>query len=554
MSNCVGAISQLVAQGHLNKYLNHNPSITFWRYQHLRHTNFALENQLLTFDGGGSNIGANKKTSVRLHRSGDLVYFLYALIDLPGVANVTTTTTEAYNNTIPATGAYAEICQDATEAQLYKNLGTGNGSAASQAGATQTGGDGIAHPGVGVPYWTNAVGQYLVKECSVFIGSQPIDTLYNDYLFAWEELTGKPGRRLLEMIGKQQTIQLAQMRSKFFRRLYVPLPFFFTKTSGNALPLVSLQFHDVKVQVTWAGVNTAICNSSGIGGSSSVTLSDNGAQPGVGTQLAVVTEVRKGQAVLNDPAFQHGALSRRGTNAANYDVSAPVGITDQDVSVQLEACYVYLDVMERAKFAEGSFEMLMDEVQALGKLTAGNSNGSAFKVNLNFNHAIIELIWAARQKLAENACAWFDYAGLTEPLTGAKLDAINLVDLRLNNQCRFNPSEGRYFRLVQPYQHHTNIPECFIYSYSFALHPEDAQASGSCNFSRIDNAEFNFTIDQYLFEDNSVQGGLNLSATQVAPGAAVSVTGGNSLTFIIYARNWNILRVTLGLAGKAYAN
>ena len=56
-SNCVGAISQLVAQGHMNKYLNTNPNITFFRYQHMKHTNFAIENQRLEFEGGAKEEG-----------------------------------------------------------------------------------------------------------------------------------------------------------------------------------------------------------------------------------------------------------------------------------------------------------------------------------------------------------------------------------------------------------------------------------------------------------------------------------------------------------------
>ena len=154
----------------------------------------------------------------------------------------------------------------------------------------------------------------------------------------------------------------------------------------------------------------------------------------------------------------------------------------------------------------------------------------------------------------EQNCDYFNYSGLTEPLTGAKLDPIRFVDMRLNNQCRFYRAEGRYFRLVQPYQHHTNIPKCFVYCYSFALHPEDAQPSGSCNFSRIDNSELRLEVDKWLFADNSIAGGLNLGASQSGLEAAPAVQGGNSLSIVCYARNWNILRVTLGLAGKAYAN
>ena len=512
----------------------------------MRHTNFALENQLLSFEGGSSHIGETQSSSVRLHRSGDLVYHMYVLIDLPGIANVGTEQTVTFHN--GAVSSYAEVVADAPEATLYRTLGDSLGAAvAATAGVVSWSNSQTTIDGAGVPYWTNAIGQYLVKEANVFIGSQPIDTLYADYLYMWEELTGKPGRKLLEMIGKQQTTALAQHRSKFFRRLYVPLPFFFTKTSGNALPLVSLQFHDVRVKISWHGVKTAICISSGIG-NGTVTIVDSNA---TGNAQTARTVVRPGQASLNDPAFTHGSLARWGSGS-NHQTSLPAAITDSDVIAQLEAQYVYLDVSERSRFAEGSFEMLMDEVQQLPTLT--DQKVASVTLNLNFNHAVIEIFFAARQKLSEQNCDFFNFAGLTEPLTGAKLDPIKDVDLRLNNQCRFYKAEGRYFRLVQPYQHHTNIPTCFVYSYSFALHPEDAQPSGSCNFSRIDNAELRLGVDKFLFQDNSIQGGLNLGASKSGQEAAVSVTGGNSVSIICFARNWNVLRITLGLAGKAYAN
>jgi hypothetical protein len=106
----------------------------------------------------------------------------------------------------------------------------------------------------------------------------------------------------------------------------------------------------------------------------------------------------------------------------------------------------------------------------------------------------------------------------------------------LNNLPRFAPKEGRYFRLVQPYQSHTNIPKHYIYSYSFALHPEDPQPSGSCNFSRIDNIELTFEMQDRINQSNAQNGGL--ADYQV----------------IVYARSWNVLRFRDGLAGVAFSN
>jgi hypothetical protein len=102
--------------------------------------------------------------------------------------------------------------------------------------------------------------------------------------------------------------------------------------------------------------------------------------------------------------------------------------------------------------------------------------------------------------------------------------------LQLNGQDRFSEREGSYFDVVQPYQHHTRAPDTGINLYSFALRPEEHQPSGSCNFSRIDNAVLQ----------------LVLSAPTVAGTATAKVR--------VYAVNYNVLRVMSGMAGVAYSN
>jgi hypothetical protein len=84
--------------------------------------------------------------------------------------------------------------------------------------------------------------------------------------------------------------------------------------------------------------------------------------------------------------------------------------------------------------------------------------------------------------------------------------------------------------LVQPFQHHTNIPAVGINVYSFALNPEDHQPSGTCNFSRIDNATLNLT----------------LSNNTVGADKTAKVN--------VYATNYNVLRIMSGMGGMAFSN
>lgn len=108
------------------------------------------------------------------------------------------------------------------------------------------------------------------------------------------------------------------------------------------------------------------------------------------------------------------------------------------------------------------------------------------------------------------------------------VNPVSLAKLQLNGHDRFSERDGAYFNLVQPYQHHENVPSAGINVYSFGLKPEEHQPSGTCNMSRIDNATLQLTLTT-----NSVTGGAKVR---------------------VYAVNYNILRIMSGMGGLAYSN
>jgi hypothetical protein len=323
--------------------------------------------------------------------------------------------------------------------------------------------------GLQKPYanWVNEIGHAALQRVCFSIGGQVIDTVYSHYMHMWEELSGQPGKRLEEMVGKRMTRAQLVHDSSHDRRLYVPLPFYFTQHSGNALPLVSLQFHSVQIHVAFTPLDQLIQTSDC---DVLVCKCDNG-QP----------------------------------------------ITNNDINSVLDTTYVYLDMEERDRFAVGSFQQLITQLQQFS--TSGRS--SSINAQLNFNHPTLELIWAVQRKCQADANNTFNYSGPwhTDPIVRA--------GLRINNLPRFD-REATFFRLKVPYEVHTNIPRNFIYVYSFALQPETCQPSGSLNFSRIDNVEFNATI---------------------APSIA-----NTDVSIIVFARNWNVLRFKEGLGGQLFSN
>jgi hypothetical protein len=151
---------------------------------------------------------------------------------------------------------------------------------------------------------------------------------------------------------------------------------------------------------------------------------------------------------------------------------------------------------------------------------AESFSNSAVKSKLAMNHPVKELVWVMHLDSKSNANQHFDYT------TSAGGDTLANAKLQLNGQDRFSTRAGSYFNLVQPYQHHTRVPQKGIYVYSFALNPEQHQPSGSVNMSRIDNATL-------LLNTN---------------------TSTNAFKLRTYAVNYNVLRIMSGMGGLAYSN
>ena len=263
-----------------------------------------------------------------------------------------------------------------------------------------------------------------INKVEVEIGGQLIDRQYGDWMEIWNELTLPAGKKdgYVEMIKAE-----SNMDADLATKAYVPLEFWFCRNIGLALPLIALQYHEVKINIEF----------------NSVPFTD----------------------------------------------------------ATLWADYIFLDTDERRRFAQLSHEYLIEQVQFTGGETINSSNLSA---KLSFNHPVKELIWQEKHK--------------------AKLGNTKLM---LNGNDRFAERDTKYFTHVQPYQHHTNIPDntCNINVYSFALKPEEHQPSGTLNMSRIDTAQ------------------LKISDISQASGEVK-----------IYAHSYNVLRILSGMGGLAYSN
>lgn len=202
--------------------------------------------------------------------------------------------------------------------------------------------------------------------------------------------------------------------------------------------------------------------------------------------------------LLNDDDGQ-GDFTKTGLKA---------GASVEPLEVSLFVDYVYLGSEERTKFAQTAHEYLIEAVQHTGPETWNIKNP---KIKLNFSHPVKALYWVMHDE------------DELEPLKFT--DSLHSLKIQLNGQDRFAPRPGSYFHLVEPYVRQTRVPDKAVYMYSFALHPEQHQPSGTCNFSRIDTAHMFFDTD---------------------PAKKGEIK--------IFATHYNLLKIQSGMAGLSFAS
>jgi hypothetical protein len=548
-----GGLMQLVAYGAQDVYLTGNPQITFWKVTYRRHTNFAMESIEQTFNGQAD---FGRRVTCTISRNGDLAYRTYLQVTLP------------------------EINQD----MANNNVGT-----ASNQGVYAR--------------WLDFPGEQLVSQVEVEIGGQRIDRQYGDWMHIWNQLTltSEQQRGYYKMVGN--TTQLTFITDPSFSAvdgpcdsnaprqvcaprnalpettLYVPFQFWYCRNPGLALPLIALQYHEVKINLDIRPIDECLW-----------AVSSLQCFPGTNSNMKV-------------------------TQAYNQSL----------VAASLYVDYVFLDTDERRRMAQNPHEYLIEQLQFTGDESVGSSSN---KIKLNFNHPCKELIWVVQPDENVDYCSsldcnsllfrtlgaqpfnytdavdalpnaihafagpggitgganvgtgngvnnfFIDSSGLfhdagavdvssntwwnqllatdvsysgpnlgfpgivnsgvsdagTFVLTETSLDLhcwgenpVVTAKLQLNGQDRFSEREGTYFDLVQPYQHHTRNPDTGINVYSFALRPEEHQPSGSCNFSRIDNATLQLVLSN------------------------ATVEGTKTAKVRVYATNYNVLRVMSGI-------
>jgi hypothetical protein len=330
----------------------------------------------------------------------------------------------------------------------------------------------------------NWVAERAINNVELSIGGQRIDKHYQKWWRLYDNLYHDEAK-------KATYAKMATTDGN--KTVYLPLLFFFNRNPGLYLPLIALQYHEVRIDIDLA---------------------------------------------------------------SDFD-----SFLDTTAGVKVWANYIYLDTEERRRFAQKGHEYLIEQVQHTGNDSV--TSGQVKQVRLSYNHPVKELVWCFSNTSAKSSLWNFTSKNLnteivldsdataladsncfvplsqgagvpllavgsegsSEAYTEENAGPLSEFKLVLNGQDRFKQQKGKYFNQVQAFNHHTGCPAPGVYSYSFALKPEEHQPTGTCNFSRIDNAQ-----------------------------VAVTMNTTTADTMHMFATNYNVLRIQSGMGGLAFSN
>ncbi|QKF93934.1 major capsid protein [Fadolivirus algeromassiliense] len=524
-----GGLIQLVAYGNQDIFITHDPQITFFKVVYRRHTNFTLEvipqNFLQNADFG-------KRVTSVLSRNGDLIRKIHLVIDLPSIPT------------------FKDESQNVDQIAKFA--------------------------------WVKRIGYAIIKTVEIEIGGELIDRQYGDWLNIWHELTFRDQKDISKILGDVKELT-DFTNGKPTYRLFIPLQFWFNRVAGLALPVVSLQYNHIKINlelndfercyvltpthsinidndfVNFEQFEYITQNVDGIvstarfvyydylnrvmylsrvsdNGFLSVTETDSTKIQTEQQQKELLYETDLDGNLVNGQYYIIGAKSKfqampRINSVERIYKNRSVNFKN----IVLKNCFLlveygFLDDEERIRFSKARHEYLIEQIFFNGEETVDGLHQS-FKVG--FTQACKELVWVTQLSSSQNTRNndTFNYTDSLLKDDNGKYIGKNIIvkeTLMFNGHERISMRESEYFSKIQPYQHHTHNPPNGINIYSFSIHPENHQPSGTANMSRIDNIDLRIAV-------------------------VSDINFNNTAKLRIYGIVYNILRIANGISGLVFS-
>lgn len=528
-----GALIQLICKGAENIYLSVDPQITFFNMVYRRHTNFSREHKILNFIQV-PNFGT--KVSCNIPQLGDLLSTVYLTVTLPAVSQ------QADNSNT--------VTYDGTTIYSENKFA-----------------------------WARNIGYVIIKTVEVVLNGRNIDTQYGEWLYIWNQLTEPKSEQYDKMIGNvPELYNFTNGKNEYI--LYIPLQFWFCKKSGLALPLVSLQLSDIKINIEFNNIEKCYIKAPSLyiqcisdlvafkkyeilkqtyDGDDIFGLYDSydivtkrlyytslSQKKFIGIIYNTTTTLDQSNIdmILSSPqAYKYsitGIESKfyvipyiNATSKSNPFININLSLGN----TYLLADYIYLDDDEREKFAKNKHVYLIEQIYFTPSNKIDSINA---KIKLSVNQPTKLLCWVVQLNSIANSLDYFNYTNsparkiinygsYTELSDPSGISLIKTQTIQLNGLPIFPERSKDYFNYCLPYQYFKYGIAEGINICPFSLHPQDLQPSGTCNMSKIDNINIILNL-----QDN--------------------VNVRNNAYCRCYAIAYNILKISSGLAGLVFTS
>lgn len=502
-----GGLIQLVAYGVQDLYLTSDPQITFFKVIYRRHTNFSIES----------------------------VPQSYSIQTAPSFGQTVTCTLSKLGDLVGSIILFVRVSPVDIPEDFNKQFA-----------------------------WVRYLGYAIIQDIVLEIGGKQVDKQYGEWLYLWEEVSGRQNKGIDKMVGNLPEIYNFSKKKNAYD-LYIPLRFWFNKFSGLNLPLIAMASAEVKLVITFRRLEEC----SRIGPTNSIELAEDicSFQAGDYIEQTINGNSIYGYVISYDfltrklfyikiksPTSVRNSFESPASGTVNnkmylirnsldvfQSVMPAIGVKEMAeptflpripiiLSSFLYVNYIYLDNDERVKFYTNYHEYLIEQMQFNQKI--GN-NSPNIKQNLSLSHPCKSLYFVAQLDSIIGTGTINDLFNYTDSHIRYPdgrfygKDLIKTAYLQLNNKSRFTERTSEYFNYVVPYQCHYRGPTVGINVYTFCFNPEEQQPSGTCNMSRIDEISLLMTLSK-------------------------SINANNTCRIRNYAINYNILRVIYNLAGLAF--
>lgn len=473
-----GGLIQLASYGGADIYITGNPEITYFKTVYRRHTNFAKESIIQHING---KVGHGRTVNIDITRAGDLLGAIWLQLRPPFFTNADTW------------------------------------------------------------YYTQGLGNALIKRVDLVIGGQLIDRQYGEWMSIWEELSVSSGRRpgldAMTLTNVPMTSLATITDEADAPYLNVPLQFWFCRNPALALPIVAMSLHEIRLQIEFGSLEDI---------TSSYIPSNLFPTP-------TPPLVKKTEYPLVIPK----------------DDDIVLYPSERNMECEVWATYYHLDSDERRQLTQVPLEYLVELVQYKGRQEYREDTNN-IKYDMGFANPVKEIIWGIRPILNIPNYATGDFTSYrtrTRPSFGQFWGEFESGVIRFNSQNRMKDRPSDHFLLTQNYQRHTRVPRynqltgskinptdagyketgpvyvTKLYTYSFGLNPEQYQPSGAANFTKLDDASIEL-------RGITIPDPLTWTVDSVTENELTQYYAG--LELAVYATSYNVLRIKDGMAGLAY--